>query len=109
MLNDLKLSERLGVAREWVAASARGELPAIEVHARVFLILLDECIEQAKELEPAEPSPDPSKVISLATGRAAEPGVITPSPIYLPEDFAGMNPMDVAGPIVVPFVRKATQ
>ena len=57
MLDNLKLSDRLLVARRWVEQSVAGELPPITESPRVFITLLEECRTAALALEPADPPP----------------------------------------------------
>lgn len=107
MLDGMRLSEKLEVARQWFERSVSGEFAFTDRHRDTFAKLLVDCKADALKLEP---SPDPATVLveSLVSGELAEPGGATPAPVYVPDEFRTKGHLaDMAGQPsnVVPLTR----
>jgi hypothetical protein len=107
MLDGMRLSDKLEIARQWFERSVSGEFAFTDRHRETFVKLLVDCKADAAKLEP---SPDPATVLvkSLATGLMSEPGLgAAAEPVYLPDEFRhqGIILDDALAPNVLPFER----
>lgn len=81
MLDGLKLSEKLEIARQWFARSSAGEFAFTDRHRDKFAELLESCRDDALKIEPSPPA---GEIDALAADTIEGVPALQ---VYVPDEF----------------------